>query len=59
MINKNDDLVKEHLYQTIQGLEFAKSIKLPNSLEDKIVNLPKTNCISNIIYLFSLKNNSI
>ena len=44
MINKNDDLVKEHLYQTIQGLEFAKSIKLPNSVEDKIVNLPKTNC---------------
>lgn len=51
MINKNDDLVKEHLYQTIQGLEFAKSIKLPNSVEDKIVNLPKTNCNKYYIYL--------
>ncbi|KAM3135459.1 hypothetical protein pb186bvf_012478 [Paramecium bursaria] len=50
MINKNDDLVKEHLYQTIQGLEFAKSIKLPNSLEDKIVNLPKTNFQKTIVF---------
>ncbi|CAD8187065.1 unnamed protein product [Paramecium octaurelia] len=47
--NKNDEVVRDHIVQTIQGLEYAKNLQLQFQ-EEKVVNLPKSNHLKTLVF---------
>ncbi|CAD8191996.1 unnamed protein product [Paramecium octaurelia] len=47
--NKADEVVRDHIVQTIQGLEYARNLTLEFQ-DDKIVNLPKTNQLKTLVF---------
>ncbi|CAD8196979.1 unnamed protein product [Paramecium pentaurelia] len=47
--NKVDEVVRDHIIQTIQGLEYASNLTLEFQ-QDKIVNLPKTTHFKTLVF---------
>ncbi|CAK68015.1 unnamed protein product (macronuclear) [Paramecium tetraurelia] len=47
--SKVDEVVRDHIVQTIQGLEYARNLSLEFQ-QDKVVNLPKTTHLKTIVF---------
>ncbi|CAD8096423.1 unnamed protein product [Paramecium primaurelia] len=47
--NKNDEVIRDHIVQTIQGLEYARNLQLQFQ-EDKVMNLPKSTHFKTLVF---------
>ncbi|CAD8084279.1 unnamed protein product [Paramecium sonneborni] len=47
--SKTDDVVRDHIIQTIQGLDYARNLSLEFQ-EEKVVKLPKANHLKTLVF---------